>query len=78
VNLKKTVFFKRSDLIPLKLASGIAVSIYNGRRFQNLHVREKMVNLPFRSYIPSTVYGSKIQQKWAEKRQKQLIKVKKK
>jgi len=76
VSLKKNLSFKRSDLIPLSLASGIAVSIYNGRYLHNLYVREKMVNLPFRSYVPSTVYGSKVQQKWAEK--KQVTKVKKK
>jgi len=71
--LKKISVFKRSDIIPRKLTRGVKVTVYNGRLFYPLIVKPKMAGLPFRSYVPSTVYGWRVQQKWADKK-KSIVK----
>jgi len=77
VNLKDAVIFKRSDLIVSNSLQGKKVKIYNGRYFVPLLLKPRMLGLPFRSYVPSTVYGRKVQQKWAVKKQLNTIKKKK-
>lgn len=77
-NIKKTNFLKRGDIIPSVSSFGKKVSVYTGRNFISLHIQQKMIGLPVRSYVPSTAYGSKVQQKWLEKKEKQKTLVKKK
>lgn len=78
LRLKKTRIFKRSDIIPLRLASGITVSVYNVVICKICVYLKKWSDFLLEPMYLQLFMCSKVQQKWAEKRQKQLTKVKNK